>query len=321
VTGWKGARRGRGAAADEISGPRPGLDDLDDGGGLRPIYFVLGITIVVAVVIVVLLPDHDMVDRFGANVATEAAAILVTLIFVHRFLQQQDRARRLRASIGALRRASRGLTRIVDTWTPLLRGTLPRPGMERPRTVFGLFRAELTEGLVYADPAVIHPEAGGQPTTWLGWAARELVAATAMLHDIIVAYGPSLDPVYVEAMDELIDDPFVRLLDELTADETLDARSWRMRINAARAQREAHFERLRRLLELHNALAGQAGRVRAKWSAPKSGVLGFELAPDHDLRVTTRIAAEVWQAEPAPGSLVAADRRDATALQSGGPEG
>jgi hypothetical protein len=290
------------AAAEDARAARVDSGDLDTQEGLRPIYFVLGITVVVAVAIVLLFPEHDMVDRFGANIATEAAAILVTLVFVHRFLQQQDRARRLRASIGALRRASRGLCRISDTWIVLLRGTMPRPDADRPRTLATLFRPEITEGLAYADPAALRSDPGGAQDSWLRWAVHEINLSVAVLHDIIMAYGASLDPAYVEAVDDLIDDPFIRLLNELVAGD-LDARTWRTRINAARAHREAHFAGLLRLFALHNSLATQAGRVRARWTAPKSSVLGFELPPDHDLRAPTRIAPEQWQADPAPGAL------------------
>jgi hypothetical protein len=280
------------------------VDALEARQGLRPIYVMLGGTLLVAVAAVFAFPDHPTVDRFGANVATEAAAILVTLVFVHRFLQQQDRARRLRASIGALRRASRGLDRLTHAWTVLLRGTLPRPDADRPRSLSALFRPEITEGLAHADPARPYQEPGAVPATWLRWAASEFEAALAMLHEIVVAYGPSLDPSYVEAVDDLIDDPFLRTFAEL-AEAQPDTRAWRARMNAARAQREVHFARLVRLLDLHNDLARQAGRVRASSSAPRSGVLGLNLEPDADLRIVTRISQEAWDAGPRSGSLCA----------------
>jgi hypothetical protein len=305
---WRRGTARRRPASEEATPAAVDLDELEPGEGLRPIYFVLGATIVAAVAFVLLLPDHPMVNRFGANIATEAAAILVTLVFVHRFLQQQDRARRLRASIGALRRASRGLSRITDGWLALMRGTMPRITGERPRTLLPLFRPEATEGLTYLDPGALRSDPGGAQDTWIRWAVFEFSQSIGVLHDIIVAYGASLDPSYVEAVDELIDDPFLRLLGELAVLEP-DTREWRSRVNAARTLREAHFQRLLRLVELHNALATQAGRVRGKWAAPKSGVLGFDLAPDHDLKVPVRISPEQWQAEPRPGALLAPDRR------------
>lgn len=278
--------------------------DLEGGGrstALRRLYWVLGVTIVTAITVVMLYPGHDMVDRFGANIATEAAAILVTLVFVHRFLQQQDRDRRLRASIGALRRASRGLTRLSSVWVALLRGTLGNTGMERPRAAPALFRPTVTECLGYLDPGA-RRGVDGADDTWVHWASQEISAALTMLHDIVVAYGASLDPAYVEAVDDLIDDPFLRTFTELV-ETGADARTWRSRMNAARAAREVHFARLVRLLDLHNDLAHMAGRVRAASSAPRTGVLGFNLEPDADLRVITRIAQEQWESAPLPGAL------------------
>jgi hypothetical protein len=306
-------RRRERRSGDEFSwGDEPLVDAVRDGFGgsraLRRLYWVLGFTIVVAIAGVLAFPDADLVDRFGANVATEAAAILVTLVFVHRFLQQQDRDRRLRASIGALRRASRSLDRLAGVWMLLLKGTLPKPEMERPRALPALFRPSITEGVVDLDLAALRDAEGGSSETWVTWASRELNAAVALLHDIVVAYGASLDPAYVEAVDDLIDDPFLRTFAELAAGE-VDGRTWRMRMNAARAQRETHFARLVRLLELHNALARQAGKVRATWSAPRSGVLGLNLPPDHDLKVNVRLEPELWQAGPPAGSLRAQQKR------------
>jgi hypothetical protein len=287
---------------------RPQLSDTGRSTALRRLYWILGATIIAATAVVIAYPDRDLVDRFGANIATEAAAILVTLAFVHRFLQQQDRDRRLRASIGALRRASRGLTRLTYVWTVLLKGTLAHSQAERPRAMPALFRPTVTECLATLDPAARRALDGSE--TWARWASQEIAAALTMLHDIVVAYGASLDPAYVEAVDDLIDDPFLRTFAELT-ETGADARTWRARMNAARAPQEVHFARLVRLLELHNDLARQAGRVRAASSAPRSGVLGFNLEPDADLRVMTRITPELWESGPGAGSLRSESHRGA----------
>jgi hypothetical protein len=280
--------------------------EVETGENLRPVYIILGLTVIVAFVIVLLFPDHFLVEQFGANVATEGAAILVTLIFVHRFLDHQDRARRLRASVGALRRASRGIERLARAWVLIVKGTLPRRDASRPRTLRALLTPELTEGLAYADPdAQREDESGRQP--WLLWAAREIDAAQAHLHDIVVAYGASLDPAYVEAVDDLIDDPFVHLFHEM-AEGRADTRMWRQRMNAARAHREAHFARLIRLIELHNVLASHAGRVRARRSGPTSSVLGLELPPDHDLRAPAHVDPAWWSEAPEPGALAVVRR-------------
>jgi hypothetical protein len=283
-------------------------DDYSGTRALRRLYIMLGLTIVVATAIVLAFPHIPVVDWFGANIATEAAAILVTLVFVHRFLQQQDRERRLRASIGALRRASRGVVRLTDVWLTLLKGTLPKATMERPRALPALFRPVVTEGLIALDPQARRRDDAGPDETWARWARDELDAALGVLHDIIVAYGASLDPAYVEAVDDLIDDAFVRTFTELVETKA-DARAWRVRLNAARTQREVHFARLARLLELHNELARQAGKVRAAWGAPRSGVLGFNLDPDADLRIDIRVDADKWEAAPPAGSLRAETAR------------
>jgi hypothetical protein len=280
--------------------------EVETGGNLRPVYIILGLTVVVAVAVVLRFPDHPLVEQFGANIATEGAAILVTLVFVHRFLDQQDRARRLRASVGALRRASRALDRLVHAWVIFVKGTLLKPDLNRPRTLRALFTPELTEGIAYADPFAEREGESGQER-WVAWAAAEFGTAQAVLHDIVVAYGASLDPAYVEAVDDLIDDPFLRLFEGMAA-EPPDARVWRQRMNAARAQREAHFARLLRLLELHNLLAAQAGRVRARRSGPTSSVLGLELPPDHDLRAPSHVDPAWWKAPPAAGSVASTGR-------------
>jgi hypothetical protein len=299
MSSWWRSRTGEAGAGE--SAPRTG--GTGRSTALTRLYWILGFTIVAATGVVIGYPDHDLVDRFGANIATEAAAILVTLAFVHRFLQQQDRERRLRASIGALRRASRGLGRLGEVWLVLLKGTLTASVSERPRALPALFRPTITECLASLDPHARRTSDGGGET-WVRWAVQELNAALSILHDIVVAYGASLDPAYVEAVDDLIDDPFLRTFAEL-AEAQPDTRAWRARMNAARAQREVHFARLVRLLDLHNDLARQAGRVRASSSAPRSGVLGLNLEPDADLRIVTRISQEAWDAGPRSGSLCA----------------
>jgi hypothetical protein len=297
---WRRRHVGEAGAGDASAG----TGGTGRSTALTRLYWILGITIVTATAVVIAKPDHDLVDRFGANIATEAAAILVTLAFVHRFLQQQDRERRLRASIGALRRASRGLGRLGEVWLVLLKGTLAASVTERPRALPALFRPTITECLASLDPHARRTTEGGGGETWVRWAVQELNAALSILHDIVVAYGASLDPAYVEAVDDLIDDPFLRTVAEL-AEAQPDTRAWRARMNAARAQREVHFARLVRLLDLHNDLARQAGRVRASASAPRSGVLGLNLEPDADLRIVTRISQEAWDAGPRSGSLCA----------------
>jgi hypothetical protein len=85
------------------------------------LYVILGTLVVVAAAISQLAPDQEVVQRFGPNIATETLGILLTLMFVQRFLERQDRVRRLRSSLGALRRGSRTIR-----WTT--RGSPGAPG-------------------------------------------------------------------------------------------------------------------------------------------------------------------------------------------------
>jgi hypothetical protein len=234
-------------------------------------------------------------------------------VFVHRFLEQQDRARRLRGSIGALRKASRALTRMADGWGALVKGSLRRMPAERPSSLDTLFTTYVTESLVDLDPSAARrssdPDQDEQ--VWVEWAAKEVLAAQQTLHDIIVTYGPSLDPAYVEAVDDLVDDPFVQRFARIVSDQN-NTRAWRVQLNTARALREAHFDRLLHTIALHNRLATEAATVRTRRQAPRSGSIGVTLALDYDLKVPTRRDAGWWAQAPAPGTLCT-DGRDARA--------
>lgn len=66
------------------------------------LYVTLGSIVVLSATVSQLAPDHEVAQRFGPGLATEALGILLTLVFVQRFLERQDRVRRLRSSLGAL---------------------------------------------------------------------------------------------------------------------------------------------------------------------------------------------------------------------------
>ncbi|HEX6694182.1 MAG TPA: hypothetical protein VF035_05785, partial [Longimicrobiales bacterium] len=53
----------------------------------------------------------------------------------------------------------------------------------------------------------------------------------------------------------------------------------------------------------HNSLAHEAGRVRTRSAGPRTGGLGVELAPDHDLRAPWRIERDYWRQLPPARSL------------------
>jgi hypothetical protein len=268
----------------------------------RGLYVALAAVVLLASSATILFPNSYIADRFGPNLATESGAILITLVFVQRFLEQQERARRLRGSIGGLRKGRRALFNMVEAWGVLLKGSMRRPPPQPPESFTELFAPYVTENLSHFDPATLRPSADGADDTWLRIAAQRLRAGQDALNHIIVVYGASLDSGYVEVIDELADDPFLSLIDQL-AMQTAGATHWRMRLNALRAQREAHFRRLLRVVELHNALSSEAGLVRSPGEVPRTGALGVELSPDHDLRIDLAIPPEWWRAAPAPGAL------------------
>jgi hypothetical protein len=271
----------------------------------RPLllYIALGAIFVVSTIATLAFPDNPTLDRFGPNLATESGGILVTLIFVQRFLEQQERTRRLRGSIGALRKGSRALMQMVEAWGLLLKGSMRRVPTPLPEAYPELFAPFITENLNNGDPAVArtNPDGSGEPWARSIW--RQLASAQEAISQIIVVYGATLDSEYIEVVDELADDPFVRLIGEITAQRIPDARVWRTRLQQVRALRETHFRRLLRAIDLHNRLAADAGKVRSPDEVPRTGALGIDLSPDHDLKVHLEIRDEWWRLPPLPASL------------------
>jgi hypothetical protein len=274
-------------AAEEEGGAEPDFRQ-------RGLYITLGAIVLVSVVASLMFSRVPWVDRFGAELATEALGILLTLVFVQRFLERQERARRLRGSIGALRKGGRALSSIAWTWADLIRSSMRKAPPHAPASLTDLFVSHNTECLAQWDPRAEHRD-GGQPTETSGsWALHRFQSAQEALNEIIIAYGGSLDPGYVEAVDELVDDPFLRIIREVAADEELDPRDWRQRLNAARAHRDAHFNRLVQAIAIHNRLATEAGQLRSRRTAPRTGTVGLKLSLDHDLRVPLTLDQKWW---------------------------
>jgi hypothetical protein len=280
-----------------------------------PLYLALGGIFLVSTIATLAFPQSETLDRFGPNLATESGGILVTLIFVQRFLEQQERARRLRGSIGALRKASRAVHQMMEAWSMLLKGAMRRVPAPLPETYPELFAPFITENLNYADPAKPRTNPDGSGEAWVRSVWRQLAGAQEAISQIIVVYGATLDSEYVEVIDELADDPFVRLIGELTSQRALDAREWRARLQKVRALRETHFRRLLRAIELHNRLAADAARVRSPDEVPRTGALGIDLAPDHDLKVHLAISSDWWRTAPLPGSLRCEPEEEARAVR------
>lgn len=278
---------------------------------LRPrnVYIAFGLIAVGTAIVSQLFADHPAVERFGPNLASEAVGILLTLIFVQRFLDRQERVRRLRGSIGALRKGGRALSTLAHAWSALIKGGYRRPPAHPPESIALLFAPHITENLGYIDPLLERTGPGLADERWTEHVYREVVAAQQTLHEVIIAYGASLDATYVEAIDELVDDPFPRVFGEIIAEPKLDARRWRVRLNASRAMRELHFTRLVNAIELHNQLAREAATVRSRRSAPRTGALGVELPLDWDLRARVVLDDGWWRSAPRPGSLCVPEER------------
>ena len=296
------ARRKGASVAVQERGPERSLRP-------RNVYIAFALIAVGTAIVSQLFADHPAVDRFGPNLASEAVGILLTLIFVQRFLDRQERVRRLRGSIGALRKGGRALSSLAHAWGALIKGGYRRPPAHPPESLAMLFAPHVTENLGHIDPLLERATAEQPDERWTEHVYREVVAAQQTLHEVIIAYGASLDASYVEAIDELVDDPFPRVFGDIIAQPQLDARQWRVRLNASRAMRELHFTRLTAAIELHNQIAREAATVRSRRSAPRTGALGVELPLDWDLRARFVLDDGWWRSAPRPGSLCVPEER------------
>ena len=264
---------------------------------LAPVYVLLLVIIVLAVIVSLVWRDNELVARFGPNLATESLGILLTVVFVRRFMEHAERSRRLRSSAIALRKSRRALQDIVDAWAALFKGCMPeRPSS--PMTADLLLEPERSELLLSCEPAVLR--SGDE--RWVEWAGRRMHSAQEVLDQVAGTYGALLDPEYVEAIDALIADPFVRGFNDLASDVT-EPQPWRVALNAVRALRMAHFNRLLETVILHNRVASEVGRVRGGSATPRTSALGVELPADYDLRVDFQLSDGWWRSAPRTGAL------------------
>jgi hypothetical protein len=310
-------RRRRFSFGDDASEPdeRP----RHERWGVRSAYWLLLALVALGITLTVRFPENTWIERFGPNFVTDTLGILLTLVFVQRFLDQQDRARRLRASIGGLRKATRALVRVNHMWRMLIKGCLPQPPEIPPGTVHQLYAPHFTEHLIGLDPTCLREPEDPDAETWLRWAVGELHAMQETLRTVIVAYGASLDPEYVEAMDDVVDDRFIVTLSELAEAEP-SAPSYRVTLNRTRGMREEHFSKLLRLIETHNRLAGEAAKRRSRSSMPRSGSMGLALSADADIRVPSTLERRVWNAPPMPAALRPESARTEFLTQRNGPD-
>ncbi|HEV2132480.1 MAG TPA: hypothetical protein VGR27_15300 [Longimicrobiaceae bacterium] len=265
------------------------------------VFGVLALVLVATVVVALLFRDNWVVEQFGPNLATELLGIIITVAFVQRLLQREERARKLRATVGALRKGRTALAALIEVWSRLVQGALDPRQTEYPLTIEQLFASYYTEALVHLNPMLAREDAAAHVS--LDTAAAQLNAAQKALRDIIFIYGGALDPDYLEAVDELADDAFVALIVELAAVESLSPQEWRVRINTSRGYRESFFIRLLHAIQVHNRLAVEAARFRSHLLAPRAQHLSMRLRPDQDLTVETQLTREWWSEPPGLGAL------------------
>lgn len=276
-----------------------------------PVLFtILGTIVVISAAVSQLAPENAVVQRFGPGLATETLGILLTLVFVQRFLQRQDRVRRLRSSLGAFRRGSRALTRLLEVWGVLVKGGLRNPPRYPPDSMLDLLEPHNTPVIGEIDPRA--PSEEEPKLGWGEWAARELHSNRDALREVIRVYGTSLDAEYVEALDALIDDEFFDIFLDLAQDRDESPADWQIRLRQVAGAREGHFRRLRAVVDLHNQLAQEAASIRDRRRLPQTQGVGVDLPPDWDLRVHHVLNGRWWKEDPTPGALRALGTRAST---------
>jgi hypothetical protein len=135
-------------------------------------FLFLAALFIISLVVALLWADNETVDRFVPNLTSEVLGIIITLAFVQRLLQRQERARRMRASIGAFRRGGRALSRLLRTWADVLKGCHGR-GPAAPAAPY--LRAAHHRTARAAGRAAAAPRRGGDER-WVAWLLREVDA-------------------------------------------------------------------------------------------------------------------------------------------------
>ncbi|NIV22027.1 MAG: hypothetical protein GWN54_16180, partial [Gammaproteobacteria bacterium] len=135
--------------------------------GLGILYTVLGTLALVALFLSLAWPSNPVVERLAPGFATELMGILVTLVFVQRFLERQERTRRLRTSVGALRRGARALTEMATVWGGLVKGAARADFDRRPDSLDDLFAPHWTDSLDEIDAAALGETAGRDGAAFL----------------------------------------------------------------------------------------------------------------------------------------------------------
>jgi hypothetical protein len=145
--GRKSQRKRRWTPIDVRPPAAPDADAEEPTVRMTAVYVTLAIVVVVSVLAAILIDDVN-VDRFAPNIATETMGIIVTVAFVQRFLERQERARRLRRSVSGLRKARQALERLRSVWADLIKGSQRSPSAQQRSTIDELFAAHVTEDLI-----------------------------------------------------------------------------------------------------------------------------------------------------------------------------
>ena len=262
------------------------------------VYLALALAVAGTVALTVALDHAEPIQLYGPNLTTELLGIIATLTFVQRLLAREERARKLRASVGPLRKCHVAFTDFLQGWSMLLKGAFDPRRTELPRTFEELLTSEYTNDLASLDPQSVTDD----DDTWTQLGLRRLLSAQARLREVIAIYGAALDPDYLEAIDELADDSFVQFLEQL-AGRNPSVHQWRVAVNQSRGCREGHFVRLVHALRVHNQLSDEAARFRSRHLAPNTHSLALQRRADCDLTVPLQLGREWWSATPLTGAL------------------
>ena len=262
------------------------------------VYVGLALAVAATVALTVALDRSEPMQLYGPNLTTELLGIIATLTFVQRLLAREERARKLRASVGPLRKCHAAFSEFLQGWSMLLKGAFDPRRTELPRTFEELLTSDYTNDLASLDPQTL----AENTESWAEVGVRHLVAAQARLRAVIAIYGAALDPEYLEAIDELADDSFVQFLERLAGGKPT-AQQWRVAINQSRGCREGHFVRLVHALTVHNQLSDEAARFRSRHLAPNTHSLTVQRRADSDLTVPLQLGRAWWSATPLTGGL------------------
>lgn len=187
---------------------------------MKSTYTVLAMLVAAAAAIYALwAADVAFVRDFAPNFATEVLGILITLFFVRRILDRRQAHDRARASRGGVRRALTPLRDLAQLWAGVIQDSLPQAPARPPRTYSALFASEWAAWLDQGDLTRVRYRWSGE--TWIESAARTIRMSRRRISEILEVYSVHLDAGLIEALDELRDDPYLALVEDLGEQQRL----------------------------------------------------------------------------------------------------